>query len=379
MNRQVRVLWLVKGLGLGGAEQLLVGLAEAMDRDSVELEVGYVLPHKDALAARLRDADVTVHCISTSATVPWPVTLRRLLTRPPFDVVHTHSPVVAAAARMLAPARTRFMHTEHNMWPRYRPATRYANALTLHRNEVVWAVSEGVGESIHPLVPGRELPEVRVLVHGTALKPTVSRAVGRSEALNRLKMTPGPFTIGSVGNLTVKKDQDTLVAAVARLRRTVPDCRLVLIGGGPREDHLQRLVRRLGLEDAVMMLGVRDDVPELLPAFDTFAMSSLFEGLSIALLEAMAMGIPPVVTAVGGMPEVVTHGSDGLLVPAGDPDALSEALATMSADRALRERLGDAARRRAADFDIEPAADALRTAYLRSTPDVVGARSRWVS
>ena len=378
MSRRVRVLWLVKGLGRGGAEQLLVGLARAMDRASVKVEVAYVLPRKNALVGQLQDTGIMVRCLS-DLSAPWPVTLRRLLASTPFDVVHTHSPVVAAAARMLAPARTRLVHTEHNMWPRYRRATRLANALTLHRNEIVWAVSDGVARTIHSVVPGRDLPDVRVLVHGIDLKPGASHGTGRAEALRRLGLTPGPFTIGSVGNLTVKKDQETLVAALAQLRSAVPDCRLVLVGGGPREEHLRRLVRTLDLEAAVTMTGVRDDVSWLLPAFDVFSMSSRFEGLSIALLEAMAAGVPPVVTAVGGIPEVVTHNVHGLLVPPGDSAALAGTLACVASDAELRERLARAARRRAADFSIEPAARALQAAYLEM--GLAGLRSgpRWAS
>jgi glycosyltransferase involved in cell wall biosynthesis len=98
-------------------------------------------------------------------------------------------------------------------------------------------------------------------------------------------------------------------------------------------------------------------------ALDVFALSSRHEGLSIALMEAMALGRPPVVTSVGGLPELVTHDRHGLLVPPGDPGALAAGIVTVLQDPALAERLGSAARRRAADFDIRAAIGRMEDVY----------------
>src|SRR5205085_11956587 len=103
---------------------------------------------------------------------------------------------------------------------------------------------------------------------------------------------------------------DTLVRAVAKLRRTIPNIQLVLIGSGPREAHLRELVDSLRLDDHVTFAGSRSDVQDLLAAFDVFALTSLYEGLSIALLEAMAAGIPCVATRVGGVPEILLDGEE---------------------------------------------------------------------
>ena len=149
MTRPVRVLWLSKGLGRGGAEQLLLNLARTIDSAAVSLEAAYVLPRKDALVPDLEQAGVLVHGLGdpTDQTA-WLRRLRRLLDSGTYDMVHTHSPLVAAAARLLAPRRTVLAHTEHNVWQRYRRPTRWLNAATINRNAVVWAVSEGVAESI---------------------------------------------------------------------------------------------------------------------------------------------------------------------------------------------------------------------------------------
>ncbi len=160
------------------------------------------------------------------------------------------------------------------------------------------------------------------------------------------------------------KDHDTLLRAFAQLRSDHPDSRLVIVGGGPRADQVQRMVADLELEDAVSLLGRRDDVPRLLPAFDVFTLSSRYEGLSIALLEAMRAGISPVVTAVGGLPEVVRDGVDGLLVPPGDAAALASALGSLARDPVRRQLLGAAAHERSQSYGIGPAADFLTADYL---------------
>jgi len=360
--RDVRLLWLVKGLGRGGAEQLLVSLARTMRDAGLEIHVGYVLPHKDALVPDLAAAGATVHCLTRRGT-PWAITLRRLLHADGgFDVVHTHSPLVASVARLVAPAGTTLLHTEHNLWQRYRWPTRLANAATIRRNHTVWAVSEGVARSMRPGPLLRGI-EVEVMVHGLGPDRGPSGRAARFDGLARLGLEPGPFTIGSVGNLTPKKDHDTLVFALERLRREVPDARLVLVGGGPREHHLRELVAARGLTRHVLFTGVRDDVPGLLPAFDVFAMSSRYEGLSIALLEAMAAGVPPVATRVGGIPEVIRDGTDGLLVPPGEPGLLAEALAEVAHDPSRRRQLAAAAASRATSFGIDQAAATLLAAY----------------
>ncbi len=137
----------------------------------------------------------------------------------------------------------------------------------------------------------------------------------------------------------------------------------MLVGSGPLEEELRGLAATAGLHDAVVFTGMRDDVPELLPGFDVFVLSSRYEGLPIALLEAMAAGIPPVVTRVGGIPEVVVDGHDGILVDAGAPDELARAVALLLDDPAYARRLGAAAAARSAQFDLATAVERTQAIY----------------
>ena len=121
------------------------------------------------------------------------------------------------------------------------------------------------------------------------------------------------------------------------------------------EAEIRRQTSELGLDQTVLFAGHRHDAARLAGAFDVFALASLYEGLSIALLEAMALGTPAVVTDVGGLPEVVEHGRQGMVVRPGDPRGLADAIVALLEDADLRERLGRECKRRAAEFDIRAA------------------------
>lgn len=363
-----RVLWLTKGLGLGGAERLLVSTATYLDRDRVRPDVAYVLPRKDALVPQLREAGITVRCLGESGTASgWVGALRSLIREGDYDLIHTHAPVPAVAARAVTPRCVPMIHTEHNVWPRYRIPTRWANAASIGRNELVIAVSNGVAESIRAPLPLRlmHLPEVAVLIHGIDPAQVRIGPEARATARGRLGIRHGDRVIGTVGNLTPKKDHATMIRAFARLAGDLDGVHLVIIGSGPLENDIRGLVKHYALHGRVHMLGMRSDVPELLPALDVFCMSSLHEGLSIALVEALAAGVPAVATNVGGIPEAIRHDREGLLVPAGDPGALAEALRRVLVDVELRSRLAETAVERAADFSIEGAVRATEDIYDR--------------
>jgi glycosyltransferase involved in cell wall biosynthesis len=139
--------------------------------------------------------------------------------------------------------------------------------------------------------------------------------------------------------------------------------RLVLVGSGPLETELRETVAALGLEANVLFAGSRGDVPAILPAFDVFALSSRFEGLPIALLEAMASGRACVATRVGGIPEVITDGLDGVLVEPGNPHQLAAEVIDLLGDGARREELGRHALARAGDFEVAGAVRRIERVY----------------
>lgn len=167
-----------------------------------------------------------------------------------------------------------------------------------------------------------------------------------------------PPRVVTVGRFKEPKDFVTLVRALARC--TAP-FRALVAGDGPDRPAVEAAIRESATGERVELLGERDDVPELLAAADVFVLSSRSEGMPMSVLEAMAAGLPVVATAVGGIPELVESGVTGLLVPAGDVDALAAALNDVLGNAALRRSLGDAGRQRATErFDVA----AFREAHL---------------
>lgn len=359
-----RVLHLIKGLGRGGAELLLLSAAPYLDRSRFEYEVAYLLPWKDALVEELQEAGLPVHCLDGARGPAWIGRLRGLVRSRSFDLVHSHSPMVAVGARLGLHRKTPRVYTEHNVWECYHPVTYWANLLTFWRSSHVFAVSEHVRASIRYPAPFRFLPmpPVEALYHG--LDPEAVRKWASSDGVREeLGIPEGVPVVGTVANFRAEKGHELLLRAAVFVRRNVPDVRFVLVGQGPLEKEIRQLTRRLGLDGTVVFAGHRKDAPRLAGAFDIFALSSVHEGLAIALIEAMTLGKPSVVTETGGLPEVVEHRKHGLVIPPGDPKAFAEGLVTLLSDPALRARFGEAARDRAADFDIRKAVRRVEHVY----------------
>jgi glycosyltransferase involved in cell wall biosynthesis len=249
--------------------------------------------------------------------------------------------------------------TEHNVWRSHNLLTRSANAATAPFDRVRWAVSSEVVESMWP----RWRRRAEVLVHGIPLRALQARRHERAAARTAQGWSDGDVVVVTVANLRAHKDHRTLFAAARSALAEEPSLRFACIGQGPLEDELRAHLATLGMGDRCTMLGYHDDPAAVLAGADLFALSSRHEGLPISLLEAMAVGVCPVATAVGGIPEVLTSERDGLLVPSGDPAALARAFVRLARDPAGRARLAAAAAERAADFDIERTARTIEARY----------------
>jgi glycosyltransferase involved in cell wall biosynthesis len=358
-----RVLVLVKGLGRGGAEQLLATAAPHLNRDRFDYRVAYLLPWKDALVKELADAGVPAVCLDGARGPGWVARLRELMRAERIDLVHTHSPYAAIGARLVLPGGVRLVHTEHNVWPRYRVPTRWGNAATYRRNDHVFAVSDEVRRSIrYPRGLGwRRMPAVETLYHG------IDRGAldgWRSDGVrDELGIPADAPVVGTVANFKAHKGHEYLLQAARAVRSRLPEARFVLVGVGPLEPQVRRRAAELGLDGAVVFTGFREDVPRLLRSFDVFALPSIHEGLPISLLEAMALGTPAVVTDAGGIREVVRDDREAVVVPTHDSTALAAGLVSLLTDPVRSERLTRAAAERVESFDIRSAVRRMETVY----------------
>jgi glycosyltransferase involved in cell wall biosynthesis len=366
MPRPVRVLWLIKGLSLGGAERLLSLMAEFRARDSFRYEAAYLLPWKDGLVEQFEADGVPVHCLNGGREwdLRWVARLRRLVRDGGYDVVHVHSPYVAGFARPALKSlprrvRPRLVYTEHLPWWGYRRPTRVLNRLTYALNDATVAVSRTVRASVHPTFRER----VEVVLHGVSPERIHGQRRHRADVRRELGVGPNDVLVGTVAHLTRQKGYPVLLETAREvLDRGLP-VRFVAIGRGPEEAAVRGIHERLELGDRFRLMGFRPDAVRLMSAFDIFVLASWYEGLPVTVMEAMNLGLPVVATGVGGTPEMITPGSEGLLVPPGNPADLAEAIVTLVGDPEIRRKMSEAAMARAAAFDIEVATRRIEAIY----------------
>jgi glycosyltransferase involved in cell wall biosynthesis len=271
-----------------------------------------------------------------------------------------------AAARMMGIGAVITMHGGKYAFEarRRRMALRWA----FRRSGAVVAVSEASRAELLARV-GQPPGGIHVIHNGIRFVPA-----DRGDGVRReLGAAPDESVIVAVGNLYPVKGHLFLLKALAVLRDRHPELkwRLAIAGtdgfggtAGGEGPTLRRFAEEHGLADRLHLLGFRTDVPDLLAAADIFAMPSLSEGLPMALLEAMFAGKAIVASAVGGIPEVISHEREGLLVPPGDPDGLAAALVRLLIDETLRRAMGNEARKRAEEaFSIEAMANEYERVY----------------
>ena len=354
----IRVLWLVKGLGPGGAERLLTLMARHRDRTRVDVRAAYLLPHKVALVAELEAEGVPVACVGRSRLVDprWLARLRRSLVEDPVDVVHAHSPVAAIGARLVVRSlprrrRPRLVTTDHSLWDGHVRSTRWADTATWRLDDAHVAVSRAV----HASLPRGLRARTEVVLHGIDAAQVEADGRDREAVRAELGLDPDALVVGTVANLRPVKGYPDLLEAAAQVLRKLPDVRFVTIGQGPQAAAVHALHARLGLGDGVRLLGHRRDAVRVMGACDVFCLASHHEGLPVALMEALALGLPVVATGVGGVTEVVDSGREGLLVPPGRPDELAAALLEVLTDGERRQAMAAAARQRGRALSVESA------------------------
>lgn len=363
----IRVLHLIKGLNSGGAEQLLVLAARYRDRGRFTYEVAYLLPGHEALLATVHDEGVATECLrGTPWWDPrWLLRLRRRLINRPVEVVHAHSPLVATGARLALltlprARRPKLVVTLHNMWRSHHLAVRLLDRLTYRVDDARLAVSDAVRRSL----PGRASQKAITLIHGIDVEG-IRAAADRAGVRAELGVDDDEILVGTVANLRPTKGYPDLLAAARRVTERREGISFVAVGQGPQRAALEEQHRKSRMGDRFRFLGYRADAPRIMSGFDIFCMSSRHEGLPVAIMEALVLGVPVVATDVGGIGEMVTQGREGLLVPVGNPDLLARAVLALAEDPERRRACAEAAAHRGSQLDAASAAATVEAHYLR--------------
>ena len=219
-----RVLVLIKTLGRGGAERLLLDSLEHADHSRFEYQVAYLVRDAPYLV-EIRDRGIAVTCLAGRTPVAWPVRLRRLIRSARIDLVHVHSPVMAVAARLVT--RVPVVYTEHSAWGSHRWLTRWANRATFGRNAHVFAVADEVRASIR-----RSEPVIETLHYGIDPRAVQRWLRDRVDVRTEFGIPAAVPVIATVANLRPQKGHRVLLEAAQLVRVAVPDARFVFIGDG---------------------------------------------------------------------------------------------------------------------------------------------------
>lgn len=367
VSGRVRVLHVIQNLNYGGMERLFADIVRLLDGSRFEshvLVLGYLGRFGEGLE---RHATIHHAVAMRRGAILWPRALAAQIRGIAPDVVHSHAGVwykVARAARMAGVPW--IVHTEHG---RKRPdpwLDRRIGRLAAGRTDRIAAVSEVLRAQLERTVvpdPSR----LRLVANGvdTGLyQPAPDNGVLRAE----LGLGGGTPIVGSIGRLEQIKGYDIVVEAYALLMARWPAPGgpvLVLVGDGAERARLEALIAQRRLAGRAFILGWRDDLANLHPAFTLFTMGSRSEGTSVSLLEAMSAGLCPVVTDVGGNAAVLGPGLGHRLVPPLDPAALAGAWDAALTDPARRAADGAAARARVqAAFSLEAMVRNYETLYL---------------
>lgn len=348
----LRLFHLIETLRPGGAENLLLTTVQRLDPRKVFSVVGCLFPPLD-LRPEFERSGAQVFPMSLHGHFDWRrgvIRLARILRTLRIDVLHTHLFYANFYGRLAAclagfPAVVTTLHSSdytHQETGRLSFKLRkIADRITArHVNSAYIAVSRAVRDDYqHHL----GLADVEVLYNYIdAAMYTGDWSDDRREWREKFFCSEKDYILLNVGRLHWEKGQQFLIMAMEEILRSIPTAKLILVGAGSDESDLKVLATKRKVEGAVIFAGQQGDIRRFLAMADVFVLPSNFEGLPIALLEAMAMGLPVIATRVGGIPEVIDHGVDGLLIPPAYPHGIVEAVIQLHGDpelcRALRQQ-----------------------------------------
>jgi glycosyltransferase involved in cell wall biosynthesis len=346
MSAPLRVVFLTHSLAVGGAEELILNLVARLPRERFEAIVCTFEQHPGPMAAEIAALGIEVRALGVTPgwrqpRAWWSIVgcLRQL--RP--HIVHTFLLPASLYGRAAAwAARVPIIiGTEVNIYERKQRHHILAERLLARVSDSIIASAESVKSAyVRQLgIPSSRVRVVYNAVNWERLHASTTPARVRGE----LNIPEHRLVVGVVATLQEKKGHRILFEACARTAG-LEQLWLMIVGDGPLRSSLEECATQLGIRDRVTFCGTRRDLGNVLPAMDIFALPSLWEGLPLALILAMGAGRPVAATNLAGIPEVITDGRTGLLVPPGDAEAMGSALVRLAHDAGERERLGDAAR-----------------------------------
>ena len=365
-EERTTVLHLSTSSGPGGAERMISMLTAGLNQGQFRIIVGLFRPGWLQAECEVRGVRTCVMPLAGLLNLQWFLACLRLLRKEQVALIHAHEFSAILCGWIVAMlAGVPFVATVHGknyFWEKLRRRMVYRS---VSRHGTMVAVSQDLKQFIFDKV-GVAQNRVQVIYNGVAPAQMVTDEEAQ-KCKAELEVSGCYPLLGVVGSLYPVKGHRFLLEAMPEILGLWPKARLLVIGRGELEVALKEQVERLAIGANVHFLGMRQDVPRLLSVLDVFVLPSLSEGLSLALLEAMASGKPVVATRVGGNPELIDHGRTGFLVQSEDAKDLAANLLKLLNDSGTMQQFGRQARERVQQyFSIEQVVDRYRDLYARS-------------
>jgi L-malate glycosyltransferase len=325
MAHKIKILHIIKSLGRGGAEVLLPETLKLHDKTIFEFHYIYFLPWKDQMKTEIERSGGKVQCFNANNNLKLLSQVNEVIKYCKdnnIDKIHCHLPWSGFLGRIIHwKTEIPMIYTEHNVQERYHIITKLLNRLTFNFQSLALGVSNDVtrsiNENIAPKIP------VHTLLNGVNTF-YFRKDLEKREEIRKFYRIPADAMV--IGNIAVFRQQKCIpdwLKAFKNISEDNPKVYGLLVGAGPEEEKIKSLIKELGITDKIILPGLQTDTVSYFSAMDVFLMSSAFEGLPIALLEAMSMECAIVSTKAGGVVEVIREDQDGLLCNVGDWENLS--------------------------------------------------------
>jgi len=364
---KIKVLHIIKSLGRGGAEMLLQETLKEHNQQQFEFHFIYFLPWKNQMVAGIEaeNGKVTLMPASNNLLIMMKVPeIIRYVKQHKIDLIHAHLPWAGFASRLIFKlSKVPVIYSEHNIQDRYHILTKTINRLTFNWQTRVIAVSGDVAKSIaqriHPKVP------VEVILNGVNTQQFVRNEMERKEKRAALGVGDDDILIGNIAVFRFQKRLKEWVTAIKKIQAQHPNVKAVLIGDGILKAEIMEHAKAEGMENNIIFPGLQTAIKPWLSAMDIFMMTSSFEGLPIALLEAMSMETAVVCTDAGGIKEVIRDKVDGFTVPVEAWENIIEPIGHLVSNPTELKSFGKQARSRVEDaFSMKVMVQQIEACYV---------------
>ncbi|MEO5967789.1 MAG: glycosyltransferase [Ferruginibacter sp.] len=344
----IKVLHIIKSLGRGGAEMLLQETLKYHNKQEFEFHYLYFLPWKDQMVAGIKKNGGIINNFPAKNNIYIMLQVPKIIKyikQNKIQLIHCHLPWAGFVGRIIYKLTgIPVVYSEHNKQERYHSITKVLNKFTFNWQTKAIAVSgdvaESIGKNIHPKIP------VQTILNGVATDFFLRDEQAAKELKIKYNIDPNAFIIGTIAVFRFQKRIKEWITVFKSLEQKYPGIRGIIVGDGQLKDELLSFIKEQGMEEKIVVPGLQTEVKPWLSSMDIFMMSSLFEGLPIALLEAMSMECAVVCTDAGGIPELIRSGEDGFLVPVDEWQKLELPVSNLIENRDELNKFKFSARRR---------------------------------